>query len=264
MVRSASGKRILFGSTAIFALAGPIVAQVNAEPSCAAFQDAGPPTEVIIEDEGPRSSPPASFDPAVSVRLVYPQDYQAWPFSLEPGEKPRRQSGENFVMRMDGGPLPWSMRHTLAGEPIKPSDMPSSFRFLLHDRYSVEKVIAGSVRIMTGLPWSFDMAPIELRPSQIDGLFEILNRKTSTWERKRTYVAQSGTRFTDFFRCDTPMPGRFPQCQHLFDYRNIDVTASYGADNVVKWNEIKDIITSFISCIYIEEIPAKSGELIWD
>lgn len=232
---------------------------------CSIFEDAGSPTEVVIEDEGPRTSPPASSDPAYSVRLVYPGDYRTFPRSEGAEKAVLYQDGENFLMRLDGGALPRSMRHTLSGKPIKPSDLPPTFRFLLHDRYSLEKLLAIRVRIVTGQAWSFDMVPITTQATAMDGLVEITNKKISTYDNKSLFFSEAEGKVSDIIECRKPGPDISPQCEHSFDYRNLDVDVSYDAVLVGRWRDIKNMVLKFTSCAYAEDILVKTeGSKKWD
>lgn len=249
-------------TAAALVVAGPAWAAAS---QCAMFQDAGQLVQIVVEDEGPRTSPPASFDPAVSVRLAYPNDYRSLPLTTAGQTMLRHQDGENFVMRMDGGPLPWLMRHTLAGKPIKPDDQPPSFRFLIHDRYSVEKLVPIRIRTVTGLPWSFDMIPFTLIPAETEGLFEVTDVKTPTYQNKRIFVTTMEAPFKDLLECNIPAHGMSPQCEHQFDYKAVDITASYSLQLFGRWKEIKSLIQTFLACAYAEEIPHKSGtNPVWD
>lgn len=143
--------KVLGASVAFFAAAPQFDARAIAADDCNILRQSGSLVDVIIKDEGPRSTPPASFDPAVHVRVTYPVDYLAHPNANRSGAE---QSGENFVMKLDGTAYPWRERRTSEVDAA-----PDAFRFLLHDRYSVEKVIAIRIRTMVGLPWSFDIPP---------------------------------------------------------------------------------------------------------
>ncbi|MBE1207411.1 hypothetical protein [Aminobacter carboxidus] len=258
-------KAMRFGLFAVISLVVPNLGFAADSADCSIFEDAGSPIEVIIEDEGPRTSPPASSDPAYSVRLVYPGDYRTFPRSEGAGKAVLYQDGENFLMRLDGGPLPLSMRHTLSGKPIKPRDLPPTVRFLLHDRYSLEKLLAIRVRIVTGQVWSFEMVPITTQATAIDGLVEITNKKISTYDNKYLFFSESNGKVTDIIECRKPDPGISPQCEHSFDHRNLDVDVSYDAGLAGRWRDIKNMVLKFTSCAYAEDIlEKKEGSTRWD
>jgi hypothetical protein len=254
--------KLIGASVALLASAPRIEAHAITAHDCNVLRQSGSLVDVIIRDEGPRSTPPASFDPAVHVRITYPVDYLAQPNNAD--QSGAEQSGENFAMKLDGTAYPWRERLTSKDNLINGS-APDAFRFLLHDRYSVEKVIAVRIRTMVGLPWSFDIPPLELSPLAIDGLLEVKNQKKPRYADMRLFVTKITSHFSDAIECNMRDDLHSKQCLHYFAYRNIDVTASYSHTLLPNWQTIRSHINSFLDCTYVEEIPNKTeGGLIWD
>ncbi|WP_031250289.1 hypothetical protein [Mesorhizobium sp. LNHC221B00] len=197
----------------------------------------------------------ASSDKSVAlVQITYPGSYLAFPFPAGPRAQ-TVQSGENFLMLMDGRPLPWVDRHTAKGAPIAPWKLPPRVRFLLYHRYSVKDVLAIRVRTAMGLGWSREMPPLQTQPSNIDGLVEVTNEKIPAYQNMTLFTnAAEGDR-PDEIECIRGGSVRFPQCIHEFDYNNINIKASYSYDLLGEWRSIRQILTTFLSCTYSEYNP---------
>jgi hypothetical protein len=231
-------------------------AQETPERECAYLNDARGFDEVVIQnDRGVDSL--LSDDLPYSVRLRYPIAALTYP------QAPREpaQTAELFTLYADTGlPFPREDRLSERGR-LLPAQVLPPINLLVHDGVEVEHVVAVFEGMDSGLPFSYQLRTLKLKPSDFGNLHEIEIQSIYYAAKERRFINIVNEKIADLVVCAKKGGHvRYPHCQHYFDYRALNIKSTFSAAHLSKFRLIKSRVEKFISCIYRDEFLGTAQE----
>lgn len=235
----------------------PAGAPFSARPGCERFHAPGRLLDTLVEAQQSGSGGPPPSGAETLWHLRYPLDFEEVPPWFP--QPMVRQSQIRFRMHVrDASPVRPEEEKDAQGNWIPPARREPAVQFTVHQRGPVAQAAAKALRISFGeiLPRG-ELPDLQLRPSAVKDLQEVLNTVEPLALYPRQYVHVDDGRISQLVQCDKAGRVPFPHCAFLLDSSGIEVDGLFPLALLPDWPAIRDHVERFVTCAKVEPSPPR-------